>query len=121
MPVATAGAKFRATCPGGCSRPLDWTVETREHAQNVLTKHVREYHPDEPATADPEPATLAPDSGIPDDLDLTAAARCVIDLDHAAALAVWAALTNTTPADARATALALAERDGSVHALVPPF
>lgn len=44
-----AEGRYRAACAGGCSRPLDYAVATRTHATNLLQKHLREYHADDPA------------------------------------------------------------------------
>jgi hypothetical protein len=119
--ITPTGDRFKVTCAGGCSRPLSWNVETREHAENLLRKHDREHHPDQPAVVpDPGPASLAPETPVPP-LDATAAARAVLDLDHAAATAVWVALTGLAPADARTLAVSLAEHDGTITAHVAPF
>lgn len=125
----THDGTVNATCTGGCARPLDWTVQTEEHAVNVLNKHNREYHPDEPpftvhtAVVDFQPDRLAPETAVavPEALDLTAAARAVVDLDHAAAYAVWSALTDCSPSAVRAAVTALAEHDGTITAHVTPF
>lgn len=113
------GGRFEVTCYGGCARPLSWTTSTREHAENLLAKHLREYHP---THSDPEPEKRAPEiTGLPGTVNLTAAARAVYDLDSNAALIVWCALTDTRPTEARALAIALAERDGIITAHVAPF
>lgn len=121
MPVKPDGKRFRATCSEGCARPLDWAVDTQEHADNVLAKHRREHHDGLPeGTTAPAPAAGTVSSG-PDTVDLTAAARTVIDLNHAAAYAVWAALTDTTPSEARVMVAQIAESETTLTAAVIPF
>lgn len=87
---------MKVKCAGGCARPLNWTASSQAHADNLLTKHNREYHADE-ATG-PEPR----------DLDLAAAAAAVLRSDRGSerggALMVWEALTGMAGADALAYA-----------------
>lgn len=54
-------------------------------------------------------------------LHLTEAARTVLDLDSAAAYAVWCTLTGLSPTDAKAYASTLVEDDHTVHAHTAPF
>lgn len=89
------------TCPGSCTRPLDWQASTEAHAENLLRKHWREYHPGEP---EPGTETEEVTARFNDDVsrvNLTAAARYLVDLADLpqrpggalpAALAVWARL-----------------------------
>jgi hypothetical protein len=110
---------FIAECDFTCDRPLRLGVDTRQHAKNLLAKHLREYHPGvETPTDESEPSALVV---VPAVVNLTAAARAVIDTDSITALTVWCALTDTEPTEARAMIAALAERDGTVKAHVAPF
>jgi hypothetical protein len=101
----------KVRCAGGCARPLDWAVESQEHADNLLAKHNREYHP----TATAGPTTL----------DLTAAAQAVLRADRGSerggALMVWQALTGMSDADALPYAHAVVGTPVRTVAVIPPF
>jgi hypothetical protein len=117
--IRQSGDMFEVTCHAGCARPLSWTTTTRKHAENLLAKHLREYHP---TGSGPEPEKHAREiAGLPDTLNLTAAARAAYDLDSIAALTIWCALTDTRPTEARALVTALAERGEIITAHVAPF
>lgn len=75
-----AGDRWRAVCDErGCPRPLDWTVDTEEHARNVARKHDREHHAGHPldVPATPE-AQEERDTAPLADLDLHSAAHALL-------------------------------------------
>lgn len=74
------GARFRAVCDTpGCPRPLDWTVDTEEHARNVARKHDREQHPGHPLDVPSTPEAQAERDAAPlADLDLHSAAHALL-------------------------------------------
>lgn len=75
--IKQVGGKFHLTCPGTCPRPLDWSVDTERHAENLMRKHVREYHQDL--------VTVDPSTGNGLVLNLSAAAALVVALEHRSA------------------------------------
>jgi len=119
--IKQVGGKFHLTCPGTCPRPLDWSVDTERHAENLMRKHVREYHQDL--------VTVDPSTGNGLVLNLSAAAALVVALNTdrllagspaaEAALDVWEALTGLSGEGALAHAESLAGT--GVTASVPPF
>lgn len=98
------GTVFRSFCSDkGCSRPLDMTVDTEDHAFNLARKHNRTYHQGaevpRPGAGRPKPSEKAHTA----DLDLSGAAHAVL-IEWAAegeasthrwegVLTVWMALT----------------------------
>lgn len=110
---------YRVTCrEPDCPRPLDRTVGTSAHAENLHRKHWREQHDSEP----PAPETSRYD-GPPLLLDLTAAARAYLRHQHREAAAVWGALVGVDANDtAKLTDTAEAARDaGSLLGYIPPL
>ena len=131
--ITQVGLQYRATCTGGCARPLDWKVGTREHAQHVLAKHVREHHPDEvpaaviAAASDTPPDVLA---GLPETFNVSLAASMLLAIlgsetiggdsaTAAAARSMWECLTGLRGESAIEAASIAADRD--VTAVRAPF
>lgn len=112
LPQEDGTVRYRVSCP---VHSLDRVVDTPAHAANLEALHNRVDHAD-----DSDPVHV----------DLTAAARAVIDpvplrsWDQGAytgAEAVWEALTGLTGDDALAYAREVAAADPPITASVPPF
>lgn len=124
------GDGFRVSCDErGCPRPLDMRIETREHAANLAAKHNREHHPDTPATLPVREPSL-----LPDGVNLTAAAHCLIErwehsagdpyatTGYVAMERLWWDLTGTEDTDSALTlAHAIIAESADVHAYLPPL
>lgn len=114
---------YRITCP---RHDLDRTVDNERHVLNIYRLHARIDHPNE--VYDPQIIPLnapTPSSDrirIPE-VNLTAAARKVLDLDYCGeAVEVWEALTGLADDEAMAYARQLAEdADRTVRLYFPPF
>lgn len=122
------------SCPGGCSRPLDYKATSDAHALNLLRKHYREHHAGEPVPGDApaDPAPLPSDDALPAELDLSAALRWVLSIDVkveadelppatlTCALATLAFLTGLTNDQVYALAQRMTTKPTATYVL-PPF
>lgn len=125
--------RYRASCTiDGCGRPLDWTVDTEEHAVNVANKHLREHHPGLPLLSLPGQAPAESlgvrEDGAPLQVNLSAAAAMFRAAERTrggeyaeGARAVWEFLLTASHDEADKIADALNALRQVVHAYTPPF